>query len=94
MGPRGGVGAGVLDFSSGSSPLDLGSCGGHGLGEMAMRLREGCSLVADGDGHEFHLSPHCFEGGDELGVLSGLLLKPLVASKGVWSMDYTHPMHG
>ena len=48
---------------------------------MALCLRDDCVRVADGDGHEFHLSPHHFEGGDEWGVLSGLLLKPLVASK-------------
>ena len=31
VGPRGGVGLGVSDFSSGSSLLDLGSCGGQGM---------------------------------------------------------------
>ena len=51
------------------------------MGEMAVRLREGCGRVADGDGHELHLSPHRFEGGDEWGVLGGLLLKTLVASE-------------
>ena len=44
------------------------------MGEMAVRLRDGCVRVVDGDGHEFHLSPHCLEGGDEWGVLGGLLL--------------------
>ncbi len=51
------------------------------MGEMALCLLEGCARVADGKGHEFHLSPHRFEGGDEWGVLTGLLLKPLVASE-------------
>ena len=42
---------------------------------------EGGAGVADGDGHEFHLTPYPFEGIDEWGVLSGLLLTPLVASE-------------
>jgi hypothetical protein len=37
--------------------------------------------MADGNGHEFHLSPHRYESGDEWGVLGRLLLKPLVASE-------------
>ena len=37
--------------------------------------------MANGDGHEFHLSPHRLESGDEWGVLGGLVLKPLVASE-------------
>ena len=48
---------------------------------LIARLRPISGLVADRDGHEFHLSPYRFEGGDEWGVLGGLLLKPLVASE-------------
>ena len=55
---------------------------------MALRLREGCARVADGDGHEFHLSPHRFESCDEWGVLGGLLLKPLVASEVLAESDF------
>ena len=81
MGHGNGVYAGVLDFSYGSSPLDLGSCDKKGLGEMALRLLKCCAHVADGDGQEFHLATHRLEGGDEWGGLGGLLLKPLVASE-------------
>jgi hypothetical protein len=42
---------------------------------------KGDTRVADGDGHEFHLSSHRFEGGDEWGVFGGLLLTPLVTSE-------------
>jgi len=48
---------------------------------MALCLLEGGTCVANRDGHEFHLSPYLFEGGDEWGVLGGLLLEPLVASE-------------
>ena len=48
---------------------------------MALCILEGGASVADGDGHEFHLSPYRFESGDEWGVFGGLLLKPLVASE-------------
>ena len=59
------------------------------MGEMALRLREGCARVADGDGHEIPLSPHRFEGGDEGGVLLGcLLLKPLVAFEVLAESDF------
>ena len=44
-----------------------------------MCLSEGGASVADGGGHEFHLSPHHFESYDEWGVLGGLLLMPFVA---------------
>ncbi len=81
MGPRGGVGLGMADFSSGPPTLNLGSRGGKGLCEMAMSLLEGGARVADGDGHEFHLSPYHLEGGNEWGVLGGLLLKPLMPSE-------------
>ena len=37
--------------------------------------------MADGDGHEFHFTPHHFESYAEWGVLGGLLLKPLMASE-------------
>jgi len=37
--------------------------------------------MADGDGHEFHLSPHRFKSGDERGVLVGFFLKPPLASE-------------
>ena len=65
MGPRGGVGMGLDDVSSGHATLSLGSCGGHGLREMAMSLLKGGARVADGDGHEFHLFPYPLEGGNE-----------------------------
>ena len=42
---------------------------------------EGGARMADGGGHEFHLSPHDFESGDEWGVLVGLLLKSLLSSE-------------
>ncbi len=58
VGPRGGVGLGVEDFSYSPASLDLGSCGGYSLCEMALRFLEGAARVADGDGHEFHSSPH------------------------------------
>jgi hypothetical protein len=48
---------------------------------MALRLLEGGARVADGDGHEYYLPPQRLEGGDERGVLGGLLLKTLVASE-------------
>ena len=48
---------------------------------MALRLFEDGSRVAYGDGHEFHLPPHCSHSGDEWGVLGDLLLEPLVASE-------------
>ena len=46
-----------------------------------MCLREGGASVTDGDGHEFYLTPHCFQSYDEWGVLGRLLLKPLIASE-------------
>ncbi len=58
------------------------------MDQMAVRLHEGCARVADGDGHDFYLSPHRFEGGDEWGVLDGLLLKPLVASEVLTESDF------
>jgi len=55
------------------------------LCEMALCFLEGGADVANRDGHEFHLSIYIyiylFEGGDEWGVLGGLLLEPLVASE-------------
>ena len=44
--------------------------------------------MADEDGHEFHLFPHRLEGGDEWCVLSGILLKPLVASEVLAESDF------
>ena len=44
------------------------------MSKMAVRLREGCARVAERDGHEFHFSPHRFEGGDEWGVFGVILL--------------------
>ncbi len=88
VGPCGGVGLGILDLSSSSSSLDLGSCSGYGLGEVALCLLEDCARVADEYGHEFHLSPHHLEGGDEWGLLCGPLLKPLVASEVLAKSDF------
>ena len=48
---------------------------------MVMCLLESGVRMADGDGHEFHLSPCRFESGDEWGVLGGLILKPLLTSE-------------
>ena len=48
---------------------------------MTLCLDEGGARMADGDGHEFPLSPFCFESGDEWSVLVGLPLKPLLASE-------------
>ncbi len=42
------------------------------MGEATMCLFEDGAGVADRDGPEFHLSPNCFESGDERGVLGGL----------------------
>ena len=81
MGPRGGVGLGVGDFSSSLATLNLGPRGGHGCCKMAMSLLEGGARVADGDGHEFNLSPYHLEGGNEWGVLGCLLLAPLLTSE-------------
>ncbi len=79
VGHRGGAGLGVGDFSYGLAKLNLGPRGGHGLCEMAMSLLEGGARVADGDGHEFHLSPYHLEDGDEWGVLGcSLLVAPLL----------------
>ncbi len=74
VGPRGGVGLGVLALSCSSYPINLGSCGGQGLSGMAVCILKGCARVADGDGHEFHLSPYRFEDGDEWGVFGSILL--------------------
>ncbi len=79
--PRGGVGVGVSYLSSGSVSLDLGSRGSQGLGEVALSLGEGGARVANGDGHENHLSPHLLECVDEGDVLGGLLLTSLVATE-------------
>ncbi len=46
---------------------------------MAPCRGEGSARMANGDAHEFYISPHRLESGDEWGVLGGLLLKPLVA---------------
>ena len=54
---------------------------------MAICHVEGGAGVADGDGHGFHLTPYAFEGIDEWGVLSSLLLKPLVASEALAETD-------
>ena len=64
MGPRGGVGLGVVDFSSGPSALDLGSCGRKGVGELALCLGEGGAGVADGDADELDSSPLFSENGE------------------------------
>ena len=48
---------------------------------MVLRFLEGGAYVADGDGHEFNLPPHCLESVDEWSVLGGLFLTPLVASE-------------
>ena len=54
---------------------------------MALCLLEGGARVADGDGHEFHLSPNRIESGDNWGLFGGLLLKPLVASEVLGESD-------
>ncbi len=81
MCPRGFVGFWVLNISSGAPLLDLRSCGREGLGETDGGLLEGCARMADRNGHELHLAPHCLEGVDQWGVLGGLLLLPLVATE-------------
>ncbi len=48
---------------------------------MALSLGEGGACVSNGDGHEFHLSPHFLECVDEGDVFGGLLLTSLVAAK-------------
>ena len=81
MCPRGVVGVGVLNMSSGAPLLDLRSCGGEGLGESDGSLLDGCSRMADRNGHELHLAPYFLEGIDQGGVLGGLLLLSLAASE-------------
>ena len=81
MCPRGFVGVGVLNVSSGAPLLDLRCCGGEGLGESDGGFLEGCSRVADRDSHEFHLAPDFLEGVDKWGVLGCLLLLPFVAAE-------------
>ena len=81
VGPRGCVRGRVLGSSSGALQFDTGSGGGEGLDETAVCLLEGGAGVADGDGHELHLSPELLEFIDEGGVFGGLLLEPLVASE-------------
>ena len=88
MGPCGGVGLGVDNVSSGPATLSLGSCGGQGLREMTMSLLKGGARVADGNGHEFHLSPYPLEGGNEWGVLGSLLLEPLLTSYVLAESDF------
>ena len=87
VGPRGGVGLGVEDFSFGHETLNLGPRGGHGSCEMAMSLLEGGARVADGNGHEFHLPPYRLESDNGWGVLGGLLLEPLLTSEVVAESD-------
>ena len=81
MCPRGDVGVGVLNLSSGAPLLDLRSCGGEGLGESGGSLLEGCARMSYRDSHELHLAPHFLEGVYKWGVLGGLLLLPLVAAE-------------
>ena len=56
--------------------------------EMAMSLLKGGARVAEGDGHEFHLSPDPLEGGNDWGVLRGLLLDPLLTSEVLTKSDF------
>ena len=65
VGPRGCVRGRVLGSSSGALQFDPGSCGGEGLGEMAVCLLKGGAGVADGDGYELHLAPKRLELVDE-----------------------------
>ena len=81
MCPRGVVGVGVLNLSSGAPLLDLRSCGGEGLGESDGSLLEGGARMADRDGHEFHLAPNFLEGVDKWGVLGCLLALSFVAAE-------------
>ncbi len=46
-----------------------------------MCLLEGGAGLADGEGHDLHLSLERLEFVDEGGVFGGLLLEPLVASE-------------
>jgi len=55
--PRGGVGVGVDDVSSGSGSLNLQSCGGECLCAALLGLVEGSAGVADGDYDELYLPP-------------------------------------
>ncbi len=55
--------------------------------KMAFCFLEDGAGVADRDGHEFHLFPYLFEGGDEWGVLGDLLLEPLVSSEVLGKSD-------
>ena len=81
MCPRGVVGVGVLNLSSGAPLLDLRSFGGEGLGESYGRLLEGCARMSYRDSHELHLAPHFLEGVDKWGGLGGLLVLPFVATE-------------
>ena len=51
------------------------------MSEVALRLGEGGARVANGDGHEYHLSPRLLECVDEGGVLCGFFLSSLVAAE-------------
>ena len=55
--PRGEVGVGVGDVSSGSVSFDIRSCGGDCLCEALLGLIEGCVGVANGGCDEFYLPP-------------------------------------
>ncbi len=87
MCPRGVVGVGVLNMSSGAPLLDFRSCDGEGFGESDGSLLDGCSRVADRNGHELHLAPHFLEGVDKWGVIGGLLSLPLVATEVLAEID-------
>ncbi len=45
------------------------------MGKALLGLGKGGAGVADWDGNELHLFPYMFEGGDEGGVLGGLVVK-------------------
>ena len=79
--PRGGVGVGVGDVSSGSVSFDIMSCGREVLGEALLGLVESGAGVADGDCDELYLPPYGVDDGDEGFVLGGLLLKLGMASE-------------
>ncbi len=51
------------------------------MGQALLGLGKGGADVADWDGNELHIPPYGFDGGDEGGVLGGLVVKLGVATE-------------
>jgi hypothetical protein len=77
VGVNGGLGVARVD----SSLVREWACGGEGGGEVVAGSRKCRARVADGDRDEFHPPPVFLEDRNKRGVLLGLLLMSLVATK-------------